>query len=599
MVEKLEKLYQKYPDRFCAVVVIAAAVLPFLPSLGFATFIFDDSAYIGQEFLFSPSWRNLKYHLTAKTVGLNSPLVMMSFIPDYMVWGKELFHCGARLQNIFWHCCGMVLFYLILRKLKWNFKDGSELDIPPPAAMFAAVAAAWHPQRLESVVWLAERKDVLVVTLGLAAIYTFVRAYQRDRIPAAAPLLLFLSLWGVKPMMISLPLILTAGWLAVEKFSFRKFFRYFSGVYLATALYVLMNLSTFVNFSSGAVAAAGGSGENRIALTAYNILCYFGKTLFPVRLNPLYPLNDPAAVSNWYVVILLLIIAGLIVPAVIPGRIREVSARTLLPCGMMFGLAVLPVCNLQQIGNVDFADRYSYFPSLFIWAAAAGALVLFWRRFRNFRRMTAIVAGFYLLVLPVITFSYLPAWKDSTSQLDAMLAVPEPHPAAIKLAAFDEFKKQEYENALALTNLIRLSKKLNRSDEIFIEGMYGMVEICRGNAEAGIARINGFLSRPDWYFIRGLPGSFIRRCMLTAVNWHLKQRKPENLRYAANIFLMWSQLAADTNQMEKHNYEGVAMMILGRYDEAEKCFLKALAFAPADANIRKNLESVRRKKIRH
>ena len=118
MFEEIKNLYRKYPERCCITLVILAAVLPFLPALSFGTFIFDDSAYIGQEFLFSLSWRNLKYHLTSETVGLHSPLVMLSFIPDYLLWGKELFHGGARLQNILWHAVSMVLFYLILQRLK-------------------------------------------------------------------------------------------------------------------------------------------------------------------------------------------------------------------------------------------------------------------------------------------------------------------------------------------------------------------------------------------------------------------------------------------------------------------------------------------------
>ena len=81
MFEEIKNLYRKYPERCCITLVILAAVLPFLPALSFGTFIFDDSAYIGQEFLFSLSWRNLKYHLTSETVGLHSPLVMLSFIP--------------------------------------------------------------------------------------------------------------------------------------------------------------------------------------------------------------------------------------------------------------------------------------------------------------------------------------------------------------------------------------------------------------------------------------------------------------------------------------------------------------------------------------
>ena len=599
MFEKLKELFEKYPDRCCLVIVALAAVLPFLPSLNFAPFMLDDNAYIGQEYLFSFSWKNIKYHLTSKTVGLHSPLVMLSFMPDYLLWGKELFHGGARFFNILLHCGGMMLFYLILRKLAWQFKDGRELSFPPMAAMFAAVAAACHPQRVESVVWLAERKDVLVVTFGLATIYTFIEAYRNKRIPIAAPVLLFLSLWGIKPMMISLPLILTVGWIAAEKrWDFRKAVHDLSGVYLVTVLYLLMNFQLFAGFSSAAMAnAAGNSGASRIPLATYNILVYFFKTLFPVNLNPLYPLHVPAEISWIFPVLILGIIAALIIPAVLPGNNRELLSRTLLPCGLMFGLAVFPVCNLKAIGNVDFADRYSYFPSLFVWAAVAGSGVLICREYFQFRKLAGIVSGGYLAVLLILTAAYMPAWKSSETQLDAMLDTDRPHLTALKLAAVADYKNKDYDKVINYILLLQERGKDNPADHVFCEGMLGLVEIRQGQTQQGISRINSFLSTQQWMYILQSPFSFIRECILISAAWHLQQGKnPENLRYASNLFIMLSQAAESWSVLESLNYRGVAMMISGRYAEAEQIFTQALKFAPSDKNIQNNLRQVRLKK---
>lgn len=594
MLEKIREIFRKYPDRCCAVIVALAAILPFLPSLGFTSFVFDDSAYVGQNYLFDLSWYNIKYHLTSLTVQLHSPLVMLSFMPDFLLWGEKLFYSGARMQNILWHCTGMILFYFILRKLKWNFKDGSFLEFPPAAAMCAAIAAAWHPQRVESVVWLAERKDVMVVALGLAAVYTFIRAYQRERIPVISPVLLFISLWGVKPMMITLPLILTLGYAVAEKrFELKKFFRLFTGLYLAVAVYVLLNLATFTKFSSGAI--AGASGGNRIFAAAYNILLYFGKTLFPANLNPLYPLYGATEISPWYLVILLAVIVSLFAAALIPGHRREFLARTLLPCALMYGIAVFPVCNLKRIGNVDFADRYSYFPSLFIWAALAAVLTVLYRDYSRFRRLITVLSGVYLAVLLIMTGAYMPAWKNKTSQIDAMLNCERPHSGALKLAAVVEFEAGRLDNAILYADMLKQYGS-GRDETIFVEAIHGMVEVSRGETERGIARINGFLSRPDWHYILNAPLQFANRCIMASAMWHLRRAKdPEHRRYAANLFLMAAHTAGEHNQVQKLNYEGVSMMISGNYAEAEKRFIQALRFVPDDQNILKNLEAVRRK----
>ena len=57
MFAKLKNLFQKYPDRCCIIIVVLAAVLPFLPSLGFGEFVLDDGVYTGEHFLFTFSWK--------------------------------------------------------------------------------------------------------------------------------------------------------------------------------------------------------------------------------------------------------------------------------------------------------------------------------------------------------------------------------------------------------------------------------------------------------------------------------------------------------------------------------------------------------------
>ncbi len=600
MWEKAKELFQKHPDFCCAAAVFIAAMLPFLPAIPFDVYIIDDGIYIGQDFLFSLKWSNIKYHLTHETLGLFSPLVMLSFMLDYLIWGSDILHCGARLHNIILHSLSMVLFYLTLRQLKWKFKDGDDLSFPPFAALFAALAVAVHPQRIESVVWIAERKDVLISTLGIAAIYFFILAYKRNRVSFLTPVLLFISLWGVKPMLLTLPLILTAGFFAAEKrFEFKRALRFLSGSYLATALYLLINIPTYREVAGRMFSSnSSASGTSRIFLASYNILVYFGKTLCPVKLNPLYPLVDPETVSFRYIVILLIIVAVLISGAIIPWAKREFWSKTILPCGLMFGLAAAPISSITRIGNVDFADRYSYFPSLFIWACVAGLAVVIYRNYFHYRKILPVFMSGYLLALLLINVSYLPAWKNEESQIDAMLDTPRPHIQALKLAATSELKKNNIDNALKWTAVLQSYSNLNRGDEIFITGMCGIVEIANGQSEKGIAKLNSFLSKPDWFLIRTAPREFIRFCILTSANWHLRQRKTENTRYAANLYLMLAQLAGDYSQVDKFNFEGVAMMISGKYPEAELCFINALKLSPDDANIQKNLEAVRKRLVK-
>lgn len=598
MLNKITGFYRKYTDLAnCFIIAIAAAVC-FLPSLGYETFAMDDLAYVGSFWLFSPSWSNIKYLLTSKTVGLHSPLVMLSFIPDHLIWGSEYFHAGCRIQNILWHSAAMVLFYLTLRELCVTLKSTIKISFPPAAALFAALAAAIHPQRVESVVWIAERKDVMVLTLGMAAIYTFIKAYKKNKSSIAAPILLFISLAAVKPLMLSLPIILTIGYLAVKRpFDFKDMVRKLSGVYLAAAVYLVLNWKIYATFTSDAAASvANTAGGNRIFIAFHNIWMYFAKTLFPIKLNPCYPLYRHGEVSFWAMALLLTVAAAAVILAVANTGWKEFAARAILPAGLMFGVAVLPVCNLRRIGNVDFADRYSYFPSLFIWMAAAAVLVMLYRKYADFRRFITLIPAIYLASLLLVTASYMPAWKDKTSQLDAMLDTPRPHIGALKLAAFSAFSRNNFDETENYIMLIQAEKSSNPADVYFVEGMLGLLQIRYGNVDAGVERINAFLSRPDWFHIISSSKNFIRECILSSAAWHLKQKDdPRHKVYAANLFDMAAQAFGNWNNLESLNFRGIALMIRGDYRQAEEVFMEALKLVPDDENILRNLQAVRQK----
>ena len=220
---------------------------------------------------------------------------------------------------------------------------------------------------------------------------------------------------------------------------------------------------------------------------------------------------------------------------------------------------------------------------------------MFYRDYFEYRRILIVLMSFYLLTLLAITATYLPVWKNSDTQFDAMLDTPLPHKQVLKLAATTEFERKNFNEALKYVEILRSYGEIPRDDEIFIEGMYGLVEVSCGQTERGIARINNFLSKSDWFWIRTAPPRFIRNCILTSANWHLAQRKKENVHYAANLYFMASQMADGYSEVDKFNFEGVAKMLTGHYAEAETCFAKALALSPDDGNIRKNLESARRR----
>ena len=136
-------------------VLAGAMTLVFGSSLFFKSQILDDIIYVGRFHLLSFSLNNLKLWWEP-VLGLWGPLAGYSFMLDYSVWGKEHLFFGAHLMNILLHFIAAAGFYTGARMLKF----------PRLAAGIAVLYWSLHPQRAESVAWLSERKDVLILALG-------------------------------------------------------------------------------------------------------------------------------------------------------------------------------------------------------------------------------------------------------------------------------------------------------------------------------------------------------------------------------------------------------------------------------------------------
>ena len=158
----------------------------FSPALAFREFISDDTFYYLNMRAIALSLKNC----FAPVLGLHTPLSGLSLYLDFLIGGENNFLFFAHLTNILLHAVSAMLFFLLLRNLKWG-----KTVLPPTWAGMTALIFALHPQRVESVVWLAERKDCLAMVLGLASLLFFIRSFRKNSISIVSPLLLLLSIF--------------------------------------------------------------------------------------------------------------------------------------------------------------------------------------------------------------------------------------------------------------------------------------------------------------------------------------------------------------------------------------------------------------------
>ena len=411
-------------------VLACAVVIVFGSSLFFEAQILDDIIYVGRFHLLSFSWNNLKLWWQP-VLGLWSPLVGYSFMLDYLVWGKEHLFFGAHLMNILLHFLAAAGFYTGARMLKF----------PRLAAGIAALIWTIHPQRAESVAWLSERKDVLLLVLGLWGTVFFIQSVKRKVIWLyVLSAVLFALSFCIKPALIGLPAVLTAYlWGRYRKKDWRFYVKY-SGVFW------LLSLIYYAVFKCVAPAGSLMGAEGlfkQIILAGWRYGSYLVKTFVPYGLNPMYPHFSFADHS-----LLPLYVAGVIVLLLLEF-LRRRSKKALylyLPFFLSFSAAVAP--GLLKIGDVDFADRYSYFPSVFAVLAAAALLCSLCRKFPGAVKGIAAVSCCAVLGMGIMCFDKVFVWENFETYSAAVFAAPRPNYRNVIAAAVQSFEKGDLSGAM-------------------------------------------------------------------------------------------------------------------------------------------------------
>ncbi|QJT08370.1 tetratricopeptide repeat protein [Oceanidesulfovibrio marinus] len=270
------------------------------------------------------------------------------------------------LANLALHCGNAILLFLALAGL-----TGATWRSAMAAAIFAV-----HPIHVESVAWVAERKDVLSMTFALAAIIAHTCSItkpdhsRRNRIWA----LIFLALGLMaKPMLVTLPVLL----LLFDYWPFRRTtaVKSLSGSWKGNAHLLYEKLPMFVVVGVFCVIALSSQSKALAPLDEWSVwqrvgnvltsyVAYLGKLVWPHPLTPLYPLRK--SIALWKVVssgLILLLATWLIY------RARRVAPYLLM--GWLWYLAaMLPVVGIVQIGVQYMADRYAYLPFIGLYIAA-------------------------------------------------------------------------------------------------------------------------------------------------------------------------------------------------------------------------------------
>ncbi len=347
------------------------------------------------------------------------PLTWISHMIDCRLFGTNA--AGHHITNLLLHVANTILLFLLL---KWM--TGSLWP-----SVFAAVAFAIHPLGVESVAWIAERKDVLSTFFWMLTLWAYIRYARRAGIIRYLLVMAGLCLGLMaKPMVVTLPFVLLLlDYWPLGRFSWQKdesgplsdqlhrpVFPAASTARLIGEKIPLIALAALSSVITFIVQQRGGAMVQiehiplnlRIPNALVSYVSYLGKMVWPVNLAPLYPFST-AGIPMWQP-----IAAFAVLLAMTTLVLCLVRKRGYLAVGWFWYLGTLvPVIGLVQVGVQSMADRYTYLPSIGISIMIAWAFAELVARRRTLRPAVSTVAVLLCLLMLIGTRKQVRYWRDN------------------------------------------------------------------------------------------------------------------------------------------------------------------------------------------
>jgi len=335
------------------------------------------------------------------------PMTTISHMLDCQLYGlKAGWH---HFTNVLLHTLAAMLLFLALQQMTgavWR-------------SAFVAAVFAIHPLRVESVAWIAERKDVLSGVFFMLTLLAYVNYVRLPRIRGYL-VVVFLFACGLmsKPMLVTLPFVLLLlDYWPLDRIKGQLWKRVAEKIPLI-ALSAVSSVITFLVQKS----AVGQTEElpifERINNAVVSYVLYIWQMLWPVNLAVFYP-HPENRLPPWEIVCCLLVVMCITVAAI---ALR--THRPYLLTGWLWYLGMLvPVIGLVQVGWQGRADRYTYLPQIGLYIAATWGVANLTALHRHRRATLSTVAVLVIAALSSCAWVQTSYWRNSETLFRHALAV--------------------------------------------------------------------------------------------------------------------------------------------------------------------------------
>ena len=373
----------------------------------------DDDAYVEFQPMVNQGLRPaaITWALTSAHSNNWHPLTSLSHMLDCSLFG--ITPGPMHWENVGWHVMNTLLLFLI-----WQSLTGATWRSAMVAGLFAL-----HPAHVESVAWIAERKDLLSTCFWLLGVGAYVRYMRARSAMRYLPVVLFFLLGLLsKPMAVTFPLtLLLLDYWPLRRWPAMTWYRLFMEKVPLFALAVAHGIVTIIVQVSTGAANYGArlSIAARLGNAVVSCVRYVGKSVWPSPLGPHY------AHPGWWPLWAILGATAIVTLVTCFGWWQRKSRPWLLFGWLWLLLTLLPVIGIIQVGAQSMADRYTYVPFIGLFTAGVWAAATIAVRFAIPRTVQAIAAISLLGVCAVLTNRQASVWKDSVTLYERSIAAGE------------------------------------------------------------------------------------------------------------------------------------------------------------------------------
>jgi protein O-mannosyl-transferase len=578
--------------RVTGVCLVLAAItfVVFGQTLRYGFVEYDDNGYVYENpvVVQGLTLKGIVWALTYGEIGHWHPLTWLSHMADCQVYGLN--PGGHHLTNVLLHAVAVMLLFLVLREMTGSLWRSA----------FVAAVFAIHPLRVESVAWIAERKDVLSGVFFMLTLWAYARyARQPSRWRYAAVAVWYGLGLLCKNTLVTLPFVLLLlDWWPLGRMSRASLSRLVKekiplfllsiGSCVATALVPekvpASDLLPFLERAGNAVVSYG---------------IYLRQMVYPAGLAIPY-LNPPGGLPFWKIALSFVLLAAISISVWVCRK-----GRPYLLVGWLWYLGMLvPAIGFIQISYYAHADRYTYLPGIGLVLAgtwAMGDWSMGWKQRRAVLGglMAAVIGA--LMICAWIQTGY---WKNSEALWNHTVACTTANNIAHLNLGHDLRKKGKLDEAIAfyqkglqtepdnaeyhnnLGNTLREKGRVNEAIAQYQKALQIKPAFAEAHFNLGKAlRQKGQVDEAITHFQKALqiePDLVPARINLG--NALLQEGKADQA-----VTHFQRVLEINPNDAGMHLNLGVCFVQLGRMDEAILQYQKALQLKPADPGIQNNL----------